>query len=344
MATSSIQYEDKEQASEFLRLTLAKFSQLNLSATPVNYALLYTYVAGTDLALNEQLDSLIKQEGGLQDDQAESLFQKHICSSGDQVDNQMRQELLHMMAPIIGSLVDIAGKTAVSNDELEKHIKALAKTSDPKQTIKVAADILSETRNFVSEARNFENNLNQTTQEIRYLRDELETAKKEATIDALTGLSNRRSFDRAILDAQQACAEENENFCLLIVDIDHFKQVNDNHGHLIGDKVLIGVARLMMKNMRGGDFLARFGGEEFAIILRDTPITGAFSVAENLRKAIKRLQLKHLKTGELIEDVTVSIGVANYRKGEPLEEFIARCDKALYRAKTTGRNRSVIAD
>ncbi len=343
MATSILEHEDQEQASEFLRLTLAKFSQLGLSATPVNYALFYTYVAGKDLALNDRLDQLV-QEKNLDEEQAQALFQQYICGGGDQHDGQLRQELLHMMAPIIGSLVDIAGKTAVSNDELEKHIKTLAQTSDPKQTIKVATDILSETRNFVSEAREFQSNLHQSTQEIRYLRDELETAKKEATIDALTGLSNRRSFDQAILEARDACDEDNEQFCLLIIDIDHFKKVNDNHGHLIGDKVLIGVARLMMKNMRGGDFLARFGGEEFAVILRDTPITGAFSVAENLRKAIKRLQLKHLKTGELVEDVTVSIGVGNYRQDEPLEEFIARCDKALYRAKSTGRNRSVIAD
>ena len=344
MTTSIFEDDTTEQASEYLRLALAKLSQLQLTANPVNYALLYTYVAGKDLTLNEKIDELIKEDGGLDHEKANLLFKQNICLAEEEADNQLRQELLMMMAPIIGSLVDIAGKTAISKHELEDHIQALAKTSDPRETLQIAANILSETRKFVAEAQEFESSLNQTTREIRYLKDELENARKQATIDVLTGLSNRRAFDEALTEAKQANDKQSENFCLMIIDIDHFKQVNDNHGHLVGDKVLIGVARQMMKNMRGGDFLARFGGEEFAVILRETPITGAFTVSENLRKSIERLKLKHVKSGELIENVTVSIGVANFRRGESEVEFIARCDEALYRAKSHGRNRTVIAD
>ena len=344
MATTIFADDSAEQAAEYLRLTLDKLSQLNLIPTPINYALLYTYVAGKDVSLNEIIDQLIEQDKGLNQEKAHILFQQNICLHEDEDDTQMRHELLMMMAPIIGSLVDIAGKTAISKRELEDHIHALAKTSNSRETLLIAANILSETRKFVSETQEFESSLSQTTQEISYLKDELEHARKQATIDVLTGLSNRRAFDKALIDAMQATDEDDEIFCLMIIDIDHFKQFNDDHGHLVGDKVLIGVAREMMRNMRGGDFLARLGGEEFAVILRETPITGAFTVSENLRRSIERLKLKHVKSRELIENVTVSIGVANFRRGESEVEFIARCDEALYRAKSHGRNRTVIAD
>ena len=99
-----------------------------------------------------------------------------------------------------------------------------------------------------------------------------------------------------------------------------------------------------MKNMRGSDYLCRYGGEEFAIIMTETLITGAFTVAEKLRKSIEKLRLKHVKTDQQIGQVTISIGVASYRNGETDVSIIDRCDKALYRAKSLGRNRTVIAD
>ena len=113
---------------------------------------------------------------------------------------------------------------------------------------------------------------------------------------------------------------------------------------LVGDKVLKGISSLLHSHMRGNDYLSRFGGEEFAIILRETPITGAFTVAENLRQSIEKLRLKHVKTGQQIGKVTISVGLAAYRQGETVIELIERCDRALYRAKSLGRNRTVLAD
>ena len=130
----------------------------------------------------------------------------------------------------------------------------------------------------------------------------------------------------------------------MILDIDHFKTINDTHGHLVGDKVLIGIAKQLLNQMRGNDYLSRYGGEEFAILLLDTPITGAFTVAENLRRAIGRSRLKHSTTGQKIGKVTTSIGIACYRADETHEDLIQRCDQALYRAKSLGRDRTVIAD
>jgi diguanylate cyclase len=127
--------------------------------------------------------------------------------------------------------------------------------------------------------------------------------------------------------------------CLMMLDIDRFKEINDRHGHLIGDKVIKYVATTLKRLVRGGDFVARYGGEEFGIILDDTPEKGAIIVAENVRATIEQAMLKRTDTGDPIGTVTVSIGISRYGKGDTGESLLDRADRALYHAKQEGRNR-----
>ncbi len=331
-------------AAEHLRLALSMMGKHGLPPIPINYALMYFYVSGEDLDLNEKIDELLDSRSGWTPEAAQELFDCHVCQGDGRSNEALREELLATVANILGMLIDLSGKTAVSNDKLEQHIEKLAHSKDPQEVLSVATDIISETRSMVDQARQFESTLLDTTQEIEQLKDELFNARRQATMDALTGLNNRRGFDEALKEAIGGSNEGDGGFCLLMIDIDHFKNINDTHGHLVGDKVLVGVAKMLHKFMRGNDFLARYGGEEFAVLLRDTPITGAFSVAENLRKGIEKLRLKHVKTGQQIGQVTISLGVACHRKGEQADDLVGRCDKALYRAKSLGRNRTVLAD
>lgn len=333
-----------ETAAEYLRLCLAKLGQLKLPITPVNYALVYFYVSGEDVELNTRLDELFVDSDKWSDEQARELFAQYVCQCSGGKDSALEQELLVTVAQILGMVVDLSGRTAISSEKLESHLKNLAASKDPVEVLRVASDIIAETRSFVDETTKFESSLRQSTQEIKLLKSELDNARKQATVDSLTGLNNRRGFDQALTTAIDSVKSDHRIFSLIILDIDHFKSVNDQHGHLVGDKVLIGIARQLFKQMRGNDYLSRFGGEEFAILLLDTPITGAFTVAENLRKSIEKLRLKHTKTGQLIGKVTISIGVACFRSEESAEALIQRCDKALYRAKSLGRDRTVIAD
>ena len=336
--------QDSASAAEHLRLALSMMGKHGLPPIPINYALMYFYVSGEDLDLNEKIDELLDSRSGWTPEAAQELFDCHICQGDGRSNEALREELLATVANILGMLIDLSGKTAVSNDKLEQHIEKLAHSKDPQEVLSVATDIISETRSMVDQARQFESTLLDTTQEIEQLKDELFNARRQATMDALTGLNNRRGFDEALKEAIGGSNEGDGGFCLLMIDIDHFKNINDTHGHLVGDKVLVGVAKMLHKFMRGNDFLARYGGEEFAVLLRDTPITGAFSVAENLRKGIEKLRLKHVKTGQQIGQVTISLGVACHRKGEQADDLVGRCDKALYRAKSLGRNRTVLAD
>ena len=249
-----------------------------------------------------------------------------------------------MVAQVIGALVDVAGKTSLTNEAVAKHIDRLAETQKPSEVLAAAAAILGETRQFVVFSHQFESELTSTAEEMSKLKQELTNARREAAIDSLTGLHNRRSFDRRLNELMAETDGLDDGFCLLLLDIDHFKRVNDAYGHMVGDKVLSEFSKQISKLTRRSDFLARYGGEEFAILLPGTRITNAFTVAENIRGTLEMVRLRRSGSKESLGAVTVSVGVACYRIGEPVEEFIGRCDRALYRAKRLGRNRTVLTD
>lgn len=332
-----------EITAEHFRLSLAKLSQLKLPFTPTNYALIYYYISGVDTELNARLEELFEDLDNWTDEATLEIFSKFICRCNSIDKSILVPELLMIVAQIIGIVVDVSGKTSVSRDTLESKLEALAESNDPKMILSVASDIIAETRVMVDETRNFESSLQQTSQEIQSLKIKLDSARKLATSDALTGLNNRRGFDIALSDMTKKRRRKSD-FCLIILDVDHFKAVNDTHGHLVGDKVLVGITKQLSNMVRGNDYLARYGGEEFAIILPDTPITGAFAVAENIRRTIDSLRLKHTTTGKKIGKVTISVGLARFVPEESAEDLVSRCDSALYKAKSLGRNRTIIAD
>lgn len=346
MSKSKTINESTDSSAEIFRLCLSKLGKYKLAITPINYALFYFYLSGNDLDLNERIDNLLKQPQSWNDEVAEALFNRYICQFTQQgnENNHLKKELLGTIANILGMLIDLAGKSALSNESLEVHMKKLASTQDPGDILHIASDIIAETRIFVDETQKFEASLVDTTQEIKTLKNELDDARREATKDALTGLNNRRGFDKALQASIKISQSGLDPFCLMLLDIDLFKVINDSYGHLVGDKVLVGLSKVFIKNMRGSDYLCRYGGEEFAIIMPETLITGAFTVAEKLRKSVEKLRLKHIKTGQQIGQVTISIGVTSYRSNDTEVEIIDRCDRALYRAKSLGRNRTVIAD
>lgn len=165
--------------------------------------------------------------------------------------------------------------------------------------------------------------------------------ERAAQVDALTGLHNRRWLNDAFARQLIRCREDGMPFCLVMIDVDHFKLVNDMHGHLVGDTTLAAIATALANNIRPMDLLARFGGEEFALGLPNTDIDEAFAVAERLRRAVEFLSLPFRK-GDPLPHLTVSLGVARMQATQTLDELVALADAALYRAKDGGRNRVLI--
>jgi diguanylate cyclase (GGDEF)-like protein len=159
-------------------------------------------------------------------------------------------------------------------------------------------------------------------------------------VDALTGLRNRNGMLLDLREEQQRALRDRRSCTLAMMDIDHFKAINDGHGHLGGDAVLRAVARLVSRRLRPYDRIYRFGGEEFLLCLPDTEPVGAAAIMDRVREEIAR---EYLPAGAAHLHVTVSFGVAPLELHRPVKESIARADTALYLAKAQGRNRVVAA-
>jgi diguanylate cyclase len=172
---------------------------------------------------------------------------------------------------------------------------------------------------------------------LRSVRARLGSLETEAGRDPLTGLLNRRGFDQAVQELKTGGLNL-DAASVLMIDIDHFKRVNDSYGHLFGDQVLCAAAKMLTGVIKGRDVAARFGGEEFVVLLPETPENGALVLAEQFREAFSRAKVRRTGSDKIIDKVTVSIGVACPRPGELLEETLDRADAALYRAKDAGRN------
>lgn len=162
----------------------------------------------------------------------------------------------------------------------------------------------------------------------------------QATVDALTGVHNRRWMSEAFPRVLHRCKLDSSNSAILVIDIDFFKRVNDTYGHLVGDVALKSLAKIMQVNLRPHDLLVRYGGEEFAILLPDTGIEQARSIAERLRTMVAA---NEIISGDLVFKITVSIGIAPTMQEGSLEDFFGAADRALYRAKELGRNRIEIS-
>ncbi|WP_260295444.1 GGDEF domain-containing protein [Sedimenticola hydrogenitrophicus] len=173
-------------------------------------------------------------------------------------------------------------------------------------------------------------------QEAVALRKHVDEARSEAFTDALTGLNNRHAFDCRLQEEFVRWSRYQYPLSMIVIDVDHFKKVNDTHGHLAGDKVLHVIGTHLKQATRQVDFPARYGGEEFVILLPEVDLTGAGSVAEKIRRAVEE---KPFHSGDNRVNITVSCGVSTFHKGDGRKSPFKRADEALYLAKRQGRNR-----
>lgn len=168
---------------------------------------------------------------------------------------------------------------------------------------------------------------------------------QHATLDALTGLNNRRQFETRLNQEVATAKRQHKPLCAMMIDVDFFKNVNDTHGHVVGDSVLKNIANIIRAELREYDIASRYGGEEFSILLPFTKIEEAFAVAQRLRHAVESsiIDVSTEKTEACKKiNVTISIGVYEFQEGDTAQKLYHNADKALYEAKTHGRNKVVI--
>jgi diguanylate cyclase len=208
----------------------------------------------------------------------------------------------------------------------------------------IVESLVQTTKEVEQNNKALEARLSASKAEISELQENLEAVRNESLTDPLTSLANRKSFDEALARALAAARTKGEPIVLMLTDIDHFKKFNDNWGHLTGDQVLRLVAGAVKQNVKAQDIAARYGGEEFAIVLPNTVLRSAITVAEHIRRAVMTKELMKRSTGEHLGRVTISIGVAALRPNDTPQSLIERADMCLYAAKRSGRNRVISQD
>lgn len=330
--------DDFEKAYEHLRLTTAFLGKHKLAPSPVNYRLGYDYVSGKNQSLNEAIDRLIKHQQGLTTEQLWKLYKQFFSQDAIALE-KIRQELRHIIINIQGAFE----RSEVNLSAYTKTLNRFAEILDPSTPLQSIASevqkVLDETNAMEQSRHRFESDMSIVLAEVEALRKELLTIKEESMTDALTGVANRKSFDLALEHAVISAREQNSPLSVLMIDIDLFKKFNDTYGHLTGDKVLRFVGATLKRCLKGMDMAARFGGEEFAVILPRTVLAGAGVIAELLRQEISSNSLKNRSDGQCYDRITVSIGVAEFRANELPNDLLQRADRALYFAKEQGRNR-----
>ena len=230
----------------------------------------------------------------------------------------------------IGSLCVIDNQPREISDAQKQALSSLSRQVVALLELRAAHKDL---KNHLGEREWYERMLHIREQE---LLDENKQLTKMSRTDALTGLTNRRAFNSAMDAAVSMAAGDGSSLAMAIVDIDHFKALNDAHGHPAGDNALILIARALEAEAPAMATVARFGGEEFAVILPGHGSGGAAIASEKMRKAVE--QLAH------VPPLSVSVGIAAYRSGDSVSDLYMRADTALYSAKRSGRNRVAVSE
>lgn len=226
---------------------------------------------------------------------------------------------------------------------VEQYAQRIRNTEDVGEIIEILDTVLSETRDLRhrNEVYSAQEQVRLAEQKIETLKLELEQLRELVHTDPMTGVFNRRGLDAVYL-REAARADRNENIlCAVVIDLDNFKHINDTYGHQFGDEVLIQFAKTAKQTLRPSDVVARFGGEEFVILLPDTPTESAVWVMQRLQNNFSKINFR--VAGNKPVNITFSGGLAMRRLQENQNSLIKRADEALYQAKASGKNRVVVA-
>ncbi|KGM06156.1 GGDEF domain protein [Methylophaga thiooxydans] len=331
--------ELSDKAAENMRLALPLMKKHGVPMTPDNYAVWYEHVSGANAELSEKLQAMLTDNPILTESQCTGVYEQFFNVERELVQVvEMRQELARLLKEVISFVYSTVAHTDRSNNHLAELLTRINRDMSPQEVHEVVEQILDETRQAMTNGEELSERLNTAVAEVQTLKKELDQSKREAKTDTLTGLANRKAFDELVTKVTQDADNSGLDVCILFCDLDIFKEVNDKHGHLVGDQVLKVVSNTLKDSVKGRDLVARYGGEEFSIILLNTSLQNAKILADNIRKEIASKRIQRKDTRESLGQITMSFGVARYVPTEGVESFMQRADRALYMSKRKGRN------
>ncbi len=337
--------QERDASAEIARIALQKLAPHSASLNPMSFAVWYEHVSGINPVLSGAMENLLRAHPKLNDEQIEQLYTEHVSECGSKVQMSLREDLKQLLGKLNQLTSNADRQTTEYGNTLHDFGERLKDDVSASELDMLVKDISKDTDKMHVSMQEMHDELEASQQEVGRLNKEMEILKGAAMTDPLTGVLNRRGFESNAEDLFSNTELSNgKGHCLLMLDVDHFKHINDTYGHLLGDKVLAAIANTLKIKVQGQDIVGRLGGEEFAILLPNTNLDGAFAVAEHIRQAIERGKIRRLDSNADIEGITISIGIASRKKNEKLESLIERADKALYTSKKEGRNRITIHD
>jgi diguanylate cyclase len=338
--TAAFDELDFEYATLVAEKAMRSMAEQHVPPTPNNFHVWFKYTLGAPPVLKRAIDILIGNKRKFDAHTNRDIYESYVGSKAadEAVAYDVSQQLQAVMASarqfLTTAIADNRTQMAAINDVSERTEAGL----DPKVLIE---SLMSELAKAATRATRLEASFVEKSRELDTIRDSLIKSEERAKTDTLTGLPNRRALEEFFRKTQLAALEQGEAVSALLIDIDHFKRFNDEFGHGVGDQVLRLMARVLRERVREIDLPARYGGEELIVVLPSADLAAGTVVAERIRRCIAECHMTRRSTGEALPGITVSIGVAQFQGGESMADLIDRCDRALYLAKKTGRNRVV---
>lgn len=332
------------------RLVLGFLEDHALSADPIHYWVAHEYLVGANEALTRAVQAA--EASGKQMDTylVRQWYDEHVGGHAFRQMQGMSDGMARLFGGLLENLREADRQSADFQGELQANISELGHVQDPAALQDVAQNLLKAAMTANVHSRTLQKNLEDTEQEARQLRAELETHRKQSLTDPLTGLLNRRGMELEMgryfeADTAEAAAgiqaSDSVGAAMLVLDIDHFKRINDHYGHAVGDVVLRRVAEAFGTVVPEAAVMARFGGEEFVVLLPQASEGQALGLAERIRQTIEKMRLVRRQDKQVIAPFTISVGLAMRSMSDTLETLFERADQALYQAKSGGRNRVV---
>lgn len=313
----------------------------DLDLTPLNFGVAHDYLAGAHIGVEKAIRAVLAERGKLNNSTVEAIIAEQRS------DEVTPEALASMLDKVEQNLSEFTGLMTESRNSakdygaaLQEEVKGLAARGDNEP---VLARLVGLTRSMVEKTRQVESQLRNNQKQNHALKSSLASARRAAEHDHLTGLPNRRAFEGTLRDEVALAQKEGQALAVAFCDIDHFKLINDTHGHDTGDRVLKFVAGLLAKVSDDQCHVARHGGEEFVMLFRGKTAAEACEAVDGVREDLATRSLVNRTNGERMERVSFSAGVANVLAYDDPRAALKAADRALYLAKEHGRNRVYLA-
>lgn len=339
--------ESREQSAELLRKVLALMGQHDAAFNPVSFAVWYEFAAGMNVRLTQAIERALQSEPRLSNDTLLRVYQDCVAEADVAAIQGISAELQRMMAGMAKGALRTGDQAGTFGEQL-RDLTAALKTNDASAMTPLLTPLLTQalvgTTQMRSSAQELEQQVIASQREIERLQADLARARDEAVLDPLTRVLNRKGFDVRLASLLAQPPRADRTHCLIMLDIDHFKYVNDTHGHVMGDRVIQALSEVLRSCVSDeAHAVARYGGEEFAILLPHCTLEYGVKLADAVRQRTRAMRIRDRRTQEVVLTVSISGGVAAMQPGDDAPDLIARADGALYQSKQAGRDRVTCA-